>query len=157
MLENLQNNISFDRFGGFFSFLIFNFGLSTLTFKKGQLLILTPRHWKLLLNSPIKSSVGTVLIFQFSPLFGTEALVPAVPRYRFWYLGSGSFFSIPGFQYKVFRGLFAFVSVCYWFCSVSISYRLQIRWNLKLWYCNLNCSKFSVQIQNLQFFRYVWF
>ena len=96
MLENLQNNISFDRFGGFFSFLNFNFGLSTLTFKKGQLLILTPRHWKLLPNSPIKSSVGTVLIFQFSPLFGTEASVPAVPRYRFYYLGSNSFSSIPG-------------------------------------------------------------
>ena len=36
------------------------------------------------------SSVGMVLIFQFSPGFGTEAAVPAVPRYRFWYLGSGS-------------------------------------------------------------------
>ena len=31
-----------------------------------------------------------VLIFQFSPGFGTEASVPAVPRYRFLYLGSGS-------------------------------------------------------------------
>ena len=32
----------------------------------------------------IRSSVGTALIFQFSPGFGTEASVPAVPRYRFW-------------------------------------------------------------------------
>ena len=50
----------------------------------------------------IYNSVGTVLIFQFSPGFGTEALVtavPAVPRYRFWYLGSGSDFLIPGFWY----------------------------------------------------------
>ena len=49
----------------------------------------------------LRASVGTVLIFQFSPGFGTEASVPAVPRYRFWYLGSGSYFSIPGFWYKV--------------------------------------------------------
>ena len=39
-----------------------------------------------------------VLIFQFSPGFGTEASALAVPRYRFLYLGSGSYFSIPGFE-----------------------------------------------------------
>ena len=56
-------------------------------------------------------SVGMVLIFQFSPGFGTEASAPAVPLYRFWYLSSGSRFSlIPGFHYKVFRGLFVFFS-----------------------------------------------
>ena len=54
-----------------------------------------------------------VLIFQFSPGFGTEASALAVPRYRFLYLGSGSYFSIPGFEYKVFRGLFAFSSFRY--------------------------------------------
>ena len=42
-------------------------------------------------------SVLTVLIFQFSPNFDAEASVPAVSRYRFWYLGSGSYFSIQGF------------------------------------------------------------
>ena len=67
----------------------------------------------------IENSVGTVQIFQFSPGFGAEALVPAVPLYPFWYLGSGSLFSIPGFQYKVFRGLFAFVS--FWYCFGFIS------------------------------------
>ena len=45
----------------------------------------------------IKISVGTVLIFQFNPGFGTEASVTAVPQYRFWYLSSGSYFSIPKF------------------------------------------------------------
>ena len=44
-----------------------------------------------------KTNVGTVLIFQFSSGFGSEALVTAVSRYWFWYLGSGSYFSIPGF------------------------------------------------------------
>ena len=55
----------------------------------------------------ITNSVGTVLTFQFSPGFGSEASVPAVSRYWFWYLGSGSYLSIPGFRNKVFRGLFA--------------------------------------------------
>ena len=65
----------------------------------------------------VSNSVGTVLIFQFSPGFGSEASVPAVSRYRFWYLGSGSYLSIPGFRYKVFRGLFAFfqILVLTWF------------------------------------------
>ena len=49
------------------------------------------------------TSVGTVLIFQFCPGFGTEALVPTVPWYRLWYLGSGSYFSVSGFGYQVFR------------------------------------------------------
>ena len=53
-------------------------------------------------------SVGTVLIFQFSPGFGSEASVPEDSRYRFWYLGSGSFCWIPGFLYKVFRGYLHF-------------------------------------------------
>ena len=54
-------------------------------------------------------SVGTVLVFQFNPGFGTEASVTAVSRYQFWYSGSGSYFSIPGFWYEVFRGLFVFI------------------------------------------------
>ena len=49
-------------------------------------------------------SVGTILIFQISP-------GPAAPGCRFWYLGSGSYFAIPGFWYKVFRGLFAFFPI----------------------------------------------
>ena len=60
------------------------------------------------------TGVDTILIFQFSPGFGTEAPVPALPQYRFWYLDSGSCFSIPGVRYKVFRGFFAFVSLWYW-------------------------------------------
>ena len=59
------------------------------------------------------TGVGTILIFQFSPGFGTEAPVPALPQYTFWYLDSGSYFSIPGLRYKVFRGLFALVSLWY--------------------------------------------
>ena len=64
-------------------------------------------------------SIGTVVIFQFSPGFGAEALVPVVPLYLFWYLGSGSYFLIPGFCYKVFRGLFAFVPFLFHFGSKS--------------------------------------
>ena len=76
-------------------------------------------------------SVGTVLIFRFSPGFGTDASVPAVSRYRFWYLGSGSYFSIPGFRYKVFSfsvSVFRF----------SAPFQLQIKRNLKIWFNNLN-------------------
>ena len=68
-------------------------------------------------------SVGTVLIFQFNPGCGTGASVPAVPRYWFWYLGSGSYFSIPGFRYKVCRGLFAFVSFWYRFGFISVQFQ----------------------------------
>ena len=92
--------------------------------------------------------VVSVLIFQFSPSFGTEALVPVVPRYRFWQLSFGSYFSIPGFWYKVFKGLFAFVSFSR---------------NLKLWYWNLDCLEpkllkfFRTKIQKLRLFRYFRF
>ena len=71
------------------------------------------------LQVPIYSSFGTVLIFQFSPGFGTEASVPAVSRYRFLYLNSVSYFSLPGFRYKVFRELFVFVSFRYRCGSIS--------------------------------------
>ena len=73
----------------------------------------------------IVSSVGTVLIFQFNPGFGTEASVLAVPQYPFWYLGFSSLLSIPGIRHKVFRGLFAFVSFWYWFGSISVLFWLQ--------------------------------
>ena len=105
-------------------------------------------------------SVGTILIFQFSPGFSTEASVPAVPLYRFWYLGSGSYFSIPGSRYMVFKGLFAFVSFWYCFGSLLDPFQLQIRWNLKLWYSNLNWLEsklfkiFGTKIQKMRFFRY---
>ena len=58
-------------------------------------------------------SVETVLIFQFSAGFSVEASVPAALWYQFWYLGSGSYFLIPLFQYKVVRGVFAFFSFWY--------------------------------------------
>ena len=109
------------------------------------------------------TSVGTVLIFQFSPGFGTEASVPAISWYRFWHLGSGSLISKPGFRYKVFRGLFAFVSFRYCFGSISVSFWPQIRWNLKLWYWNLNwlepklLKNFGTKIKKLRFFRYFRF
>ena len=67
------------------------------------------------LSNRLSSSVGTVLSFQFSPGFGSEASVPVVSRYRFWYLGSGFYFLIPGFPYWVFMGLFAFFLFWYWF------------------------------------------
>ena len=54
----------------------------------------------------VVTSVRTVLIFQFNPGFGAEESVPAVLRYRCWYLGF--YFSIPGFRYKVFMGLLKF-------------------------------------------------
>ena len=38
--------------------------------------------------------------FQLSPGFGSVASVPTVLRYRFQYLGSGSYYWIPGFWYK---------------------------------------------------------
>ena len=65
-------------------------------------------------------SVGTVLISQLTPCFGTVALVPTASRYRLRYLGSGPNCLIPGFWHKVFRGLFAFShfgtsSVTFWF------------------------------------------
>ena len=95
------------------------------------------------------SGVGKVLIFQFSPGFGTEESVSTVPRYRFWYLGSGSYFWIPGFWCNVFKGLFAFFSFWFQFGSIFVPFQFQIRWNRKLWYWTLNdwnlkCSKFSV-------------
>ena len=71
------------------------------------------------MTQSLNSSVGTVLIFQLNPVFGTEASNPAVPRYRFWYLVSGSYFSIPRFRYKVFRRLIAVVLFRYWFGSIS--------------------------------------
>ena len=65
----------------------------------------------------VRISVGTVLIFQFNPGFGT----------------------------------------------ISAPFQLQIRWNLKLWYWNLNWVEpkllkiFGTKIQKLRFFWYFWF
>ena len=78
-----------------------------------------------------------VLIFQFSPGFGTEASGPGVPWYLFWYLGFGSYFTIQRFRYTRFSGGYLHLShywYWYWFGSISVPFRLQIRWNLKLWY-----------------------
>ena len=61
-------------------------------------------------SSHLTCSFDTVLIFQFSRGIGTEASVPAILWYRFWYLGSCSYFSIPGFWCKVYSGLYAFFS-----------------------------------------------
>ena len=54
-------------------------------------------------------SVGTILNSWLSFGFGTETSVPVVPLYRFWYPGSGSYFLIPGFRCKVFKG---FICIC---------------------------------------------
>ena len=61
-----------------------------------------------------------MLIFQFGPSFSTEVSVPAVPWKRFCYLGSGSYLSIPGFWYKVFMGLFAFLSK-FWYQNTEVA------------------------------------
>ena len=66
-----------------------------------------------MISSLLCISVLVVLTFQIRPGVRAEASVPAVPQYRFWYLGSGSYFSIQGFRYKVFRGLLAFFSFWY--------------------------------------------
>ena len=77
-------------------------------------------------------SVGTLLIFQFSPGFRTVALVPPVPRYRFWHFGSGSYVSISWCWYKVFSKLFAFFlygtgSIPFWYHFGSISTPNQVK------------------------------
>ena len=48
--------------------------------------------------------------FSSVPVFVPKPRFLRCPPSRFWWLGSGSHFSIPGFWYKVFRGLFAFSS-----------------------------------------------
>ena len=83
-------------------------------------------HWLLVLGFHHSISVGTVLIFQFSLGFGTKASVPAIPQCLFWYLSSGSYYSIPGFLYKVYGGLFALFSFWYWFGSILVPFRLHI-------------------------------
>ena len=88
-------------------------------------------------------SVGMVLIFQFSSGFGTEASVPAAQRYWFWYFNSGSYFSIPGFWYKVFSGylhMAHFELVRLHFCSILAPNQVEP----KAFVLNLNCSKFLV-------------
>ena len=67
-------------------------------------------------------NVGSILNLWFSPVFCTVASVPAIPWYR--YLSFGSYCSISGFLYKVFRLFFKF-----------FSFPFSIDWNL-------NCSKF---------------
>ena len=119
----------------------------------------------------LESSVGTVLIFQFSPGFGTEASVPAVSRYQLHgtsvlvlcsrYQGFGTRFS-GGYLHMSHFGT---VLVTFWlhFGSISVQFWPQIRWNLKLWYWNLNWLEpkllkiFGTKIQKLRFFRYFRF
>ena len=56
--------------------------------------------------------------------------------FRYYSLGSyGSIVPVPTARY---HRLLAFFSYWYCFCSISIPLRFQIRWNLKLWYWNLN-------------------
>ena len=65
---------------------------------------------------------------------GSEFTVRA--QFRYGSLGSyGSIVPVPTAQY---HRLLAFFSYWYCFCSISIPLRFQIRWNLKLWYWNLN-------------------
>ena len=59
----------------------------TQTCDNGLMTSLNSQHGK----PRLETSVGTVLIFQFIPGFGTEDSVPTVQRYH----GSGSYFSIP--------------------------------------------------------------
>ena len=66
----------------------------------------------------ITSSVGTVLIFQFSPGFGTEASVPAVLRYWFWFLLLSTRVSVQGFQRVIYIFLIS-VLVRFHFGSIS--------------------------------------
>ena len=74
----------------------------------------------------VYGSVGTLLIFQFSPGFGTDASVPAVSLYRFWHLSSGSYFSIQGFGTRFSGDYLHFFhigtsSALFWFPFGSIS------------------------------------
>ena len=101
---------------------------------------------------------GMILIFQFSPGFGTEASVPAVLVPRFWFLLLDTRALVQGFE-----GVFAFFSFLYQFGSITVPFPLQIRWNLKLWYGNLNLVEskllriFGTKIKKLQFFWYFRF
>ena len=80
---------------------------------------------------------------------GSSVLVPAS-----WYQGFGT---------RFWGGIFAFVSFCYWFSSISVQFRHQIRWNLKLRYWNLNWLEpnllkiFGTKKQKLRLFRYYRF
>ena len=64
---------------------------------------------------------------------------------RFWYLSSGSYCSIPGFGTRFSGDYLHFshfgtssVPFRFHFGSISAPFQLQIRWNVKLWYWNLN-------------------
>ena len=70
--------------------------------------------------------------------FSSSVPVSVLKPWFLRYLGSCSYFSIPGFRYKVFRGLMAFSSFWYWFSSISVPFWLQTWWNLKLLNWNLN-------------------
>ena len=63
-----------------------------------------PHGWQTYIKSgsSIRNSFGTVLIFLPSIGFGTEALVPAVPWYWFWFLLFDTRVSLRGFQGVIF-------------------------------------------------------
>ena len=77
-------------------------------------------------------SFWRVLVFQISP--GTEAAVPTAQQYRFRYLISGSYFSIPKLQYKVFRGYLHFpilVLVRLYFDIISVPIQVEPKASVK--------------------------
>ena len=80
------------------------------------------------------------MTFQMCPGVGAEASVPAVPQYRFWYLGS-----------------------CSYFFFIPVPFRLQIWWKPKLLNWNLSWLEpkllkiYNTKIQKLQFFRFFRF
>ena len=131
-----------------------------------------------------------LVLFVYKELCCDGTDFPVQSQFRYWslgscgsrmpvlVLGSGSYFSIPGFRYKVFMGLLAFffilALVWFHFGSILAPFRLhfgsilallqlQIRWNLKLWYWNLSWLEpwllkiFSTKIKKLPFFLYYWF
>ena len=102
-----------------------------------------------------------ILIFQFCPGFGSEASVSAVSWYRFCYLCCGSTSWYQGFG-NGFSGGYLHLSN---FGTGSVPFRFQFgsKWNLKLWYWNLNWLEskwlkfFCTKLQMLRFFRYFQF
>ena len=84
------------------------------------------------------SSYGLILILWSGAGFSTVALVPTVPWYWFRNLGSGTYFSIPGYSVQGFQRIIALFSFWYKFGCNLLPFRFQIRSNLMLWYWNQN-------------------